>query len=79
MTSGGEAFKIALSGCSLRRSVFIMLVVGNILNIINQGEIVIHGGKVEWVKGLLTFIVPFCVSTFSVWGSLLESRKNTCG
>lgn len=73
--TGLEACKCALSGSRLRRSLFIMFVVGSILNIINQGEMIIQDGHVEWIKGVLTFLVPFCVSSFSVWGSLLEDTE----
>ncbi len=73
--TGTEALRLALTGRRLRRSLFVMLVVGSILNVINQGEIIFYGGAVAWIKGILTFIVPFCVSTYSARGSVLESAK----
>lgn len=75
--TGAEALRLALSGRRLLRSLCVMLVVGSILNIINQGEIIFYGGEIAWIKGILTFIVPFCVSTFSARGSVLESARET--
>ena len=73
--TGIEAVRIALSGRRLWRSLGVMVVVGSILNIINQGEIFFTDGTVEWVKGIVTFLVPFCVSTYSARGSILESSS----
>lgn len=47
-----------------RRSLFTAIVVGTILNLINQGDALVTGGHVVIPKLLLTYCVPFCVSTF---------------
>ncbi len=57
----------ALQPALLRRSIIIALVVGTLLNVINQGE-VFFSLEVDIVKVVLTYLVPFCVSTIS--GSL---------
>lgn len=49
-----------------RRSLCIALVVGTILNVINQGDAIFGGGQVSWFKALLTFCVPYAVSTYGV-------------
>lgn len=46
---------------SLRTS----LVVGTVLNIINQGHLVAAGLPVSAVHAALNFVVPFCVATYS--------------
>ena len=47
-----------------RRSFFVALVVGTVLNLINQGDALLAGGPINWTKILLTFGVPYCVSTY---------------
>src|SRR4249920_4005227 len=40
------------------------LVVGTILNLINQGDALFGPGPINWVKVLLTYLVPYTVSTY---------------
>jgi hypothetical protein len=47
-----------------RRSFFVALVVGAILNLINQGDALFARRALDWVKIILTFAVPYCVSTY---------------
>jgi hypothetical protein len=49
------------------------LVVGSVLTAINQGTLIVAGDfprSLMW-KIPLTYLVPFCVST---WGALVNSR-----
>lgn len=59
-----EACHCALSGGVPRRSLGVTIVVGTILNVINQGDALLGGAPVNWVTVLLTFAVPYCVSTY---------------
>lgn len=54
----------ALSGGVPRRSLRVALVVGALLNLINQGDTLLAGLAPNWIKLILTFIVPYCVSTY---------------
>jgi hypothetical protein len=47
-----------------RRAFWVMIVVGTILNLINQGDAIVTGGPVHIAKMLLTFAVPYCVATY---------------
>ena len=47
-----------------RRSFLVALLVGTLLNAINQGDVLLDGGKVDMVKMLLTYAVPYCVATY---------------
>lgn len=47
-----------------RRAFWVMVVVGTILNLINQGDAIVTGGRVDAVKLLLTYAVPYCVATY---------------
>jgi hypothetical protein len=42
----------------------VALVVGTILNLINQGDALLAGRRLDLVKLALTFIVPYFVSTY---------------
>lgn len=49
------------------QAIKIALVVGAILNIINQGDFILHMNfeHINFFKMGLTFLVPFCVSTYT--------------
>jgi hypothetical protein len=47
-----------------RRSLMAALVVGTILNLINQGDALFGGRPLDWLKLGLTYIVPYCVATY---------------
>jgi hypothetical protein len=46
-----------------RRAFYVALVVGTVLNVINQGDALIAGQPLDWLKMVLTYLVPYCVST----------------
>ncbi len=75
---GGQVLKCL--PCSLmhwpmiRRSFLTALVVGTILTLLNQGNIILDGSwktDLYW-KTPLTYCVPFLVAT---WGALTNSRR----
>ena len=43
----------------------VAIVVGTILNIINQGGRLLDGLQPSWIHVLLNYIVPYCVSGYS--------------
>ena len=47
-----------------RRSLAVALVVGAILNLINQGDSILGRGDVDLTKAILTFLVPYGVATY---------------
>lgn len=55
------ACRPAIAGAALRVS----LVVGVALNVINQGSSLLDGQAFDWGHGLLNFLVPYCVSSYS--------------
>jgi len=59
----------------LKRALLVSIVVGTVLNIINQGQSVWEGKPVVWINVLLTYIVPFCVSLYSGAVSMLEAAR----
>jgi hypothetical protein len=47
-----------------RRSLFAALIVGTVLNLINQGDVFFGDGKLNVAKIVLTYAVPYCVATY---------------
>jgi hypothetical protein len=47
-----------------RRSFLVALIVGTILNLINQGDTLFAGHQLNFAKIILTFAVPYCVATY---------------
>ena len=55
------------------RFLVIALVVGTLLNCINQGDVMMAGRQPDYFKLLLTYFVPYCVAVVSAW---LATREN---
>ena len=68
------ALKKALSGRYLTRAIVAALIVGTVLNLINQGDALLAGNPIEHGKALLTYLVPFCVTTYGAWSALSSAR-----
>ena len=47
-----------------KRSLVVALVVGTILDLINQGDALVAGTRLNLTKLVLTFIVPYAVATY---------------
>lgn len=46
-------------------AVKVSIVVGTILNVINQGGRLVDGLSLSWFHVLLNYLVPYCVSSYS--------------
>ncbi|MBS3848581.1 nitrate/nitrite transporter NrtS [Devosia sp. BSSL-BM10] len=57
----------ALSPQVLRKSLLVAFIVGSVLNLINQGDAMMSGQGVSVFKIVLTYCVPFLVSTYGAW------------
>jgi hypothetical protein len=62
-----------------RRSVTLAVIVGTIINLINQGDALIGGTHVNLFKIGLTYCVPYAVSTYAAvsYRLALEARRKT--
>jgi hypothetical protein len=71
-----EALRICFKREHLRRTVKIALVVGTILTLINQLDVILKGDatSITWVKAGLNYCVPFIVSNL---GLLAGKRAET--
>jgi hypothetical protein len=63
MQAWRAAVTLAFSADIMCRAVVVALVVGLLLNLINQCDALIAGRPLNWWKLILTFLVPYCVST----------------
>ena len=62
-----------------KRSLKVALLVGTILTAINQGDLIMAGtlAQESYWKVILTYIVPFCVSTFAGVSATLHHEDQT--
>lgn len=54
----------AISGGVPRRSLYVALLVGTVLNLINQGDAFLGLVPINWLKLVLTYCVPYAVCTY---------------
>lgn len=59
------------SRSSLSKCVPIALFVGTVLSLVNQGSVLFGGTAttVTWIRVVVNFLVPFCVSSAGFYGS----------
>jgi hypothetical protein len=62
--SASKALRYAMQGGVPGRSLRVALVVGTVLTLINQGDAILATARVDWLKALLTYAVPYAVSTY---------------
>lgn len=93
MSSAGDAFRRTFAGPSVRRSLLLALVIGTLLNAINQGPEILSGRSPVWWKLILTYFVPFAVASYGSYpafrsadekgrparGALEPSHLRACG
>ncbi len=68
--------EVAFSGSLVKRSLNTSLVVGSILNLINQGQVIWGDADIVWGSLLLTYLVPYFVSTYSGALSVLHQQQH---
>lgn len=66
-----DALRTVFSGRILKQSIVVAVVVGTILNIINQGD-AFMSGEINLLKALLTYTVPFCVASFGAYSAITD-------
>ena len=58
-----------------RRSLWVALVVGTILNLINQGDVLLSRQRLDFPKLALTYVVPYFVSTYGAVSFRLHAAR----
>ena len=71
-----EWLRIATRRDIVTRSSKVAMIVGTILIAINYGDRLISGAVLpnEWMKMMLTFCVPYCVSTYASVSAVLSAK-----
>lgn len=64
--------RLCLSNGVPRRSLIVAVIVGTILNLINQGDGLLGRAPIDWTRLILTYMVPYCVSTYGAVSALLS-------
>ena len=70
------ASRYAVSDGVPRRSFYVALIVGTLLNLINQGDALLGAGSVIWLKVVLTYFVPYLVCTYGSVSSRLRTARS---
>lgn len=72
-----EALRICMQREHLRRTARIALVVGTILTLINQADVIAAGDAVTvtWVKAGANYVVPFVVSNLGLLAGKRAERE----
>jgi hypothetical protein len=61
----------------VRRSFVLAVIVGTILNLINQGDALLGGTHLVAWKIALTYCVPYCVATYGAVTARLDHMKRS--
>ena len=69
MAPAHEALRRTFSPAAIRRALVVALVIGTVLNLINQGDALVHGRPLVMWKLLLTYFVPFAVASYGAWSA----------
>lgn len=70
MASPREALRQTFATPIIKRSLVVAVVVGTVLNAINQGPEIWHGEDVVVWKLAMTYCVPFLVASYGAWSAL---------
>ena len=73
MSSRREALRRTFAGASVRRSLIVALIIGTVLNAINQGPEILSGDWPIWWKLVLTYFVPFAVASYGSYAAFRSS------
>ncbi len=71
----GSLWRALLRPYILTSSIRVALVVGMLLNVINQGSVFLNGEGISWSQVVLNFLVPFCVASYSAARNEIERNK----
>jgi len=69
------ACRCAVSDGVPRRSLIVALVVGTVLNLINQGDALLGAMPINWFKIILTYFVPYAVATYGAVSFQLRNMR----
>lgn len=65
---------VACSGKIVKSAFRIALVVGTVLNFVNQGDYILMGDGISWPHVVLNYLVPYCVASYSAAKNEMSPR-----
>lgn len=71
--------RVAVADGVPRRSLYVAIVVGTVLNLINQGDALLAGESLDYLKLVLTYAVPYLVATYGAVTMCLHARRGAQG
>ena len=72
--------ELIFGGGTPKKAFYTALVVGTILTMINHGDLLVNGQFPSAIKVILTYITPFCVTTWgAATGKLAAHRAQLAG
>ena len=66
--------QLATSRHVAKNALKIALVVGSLLNLINNAQNILEGGNIPWAGVLLNFVIPYCVASYSAAKNEISRR-----
>lgn len=75
MTFLGTLFQTAFRPSIVEAAIKVAIVVGTILNLINQGGRLIDGVPLSWFHVGMNYLVPYCVSSYSAARNEMRHRE----
>lgn len=60
----------------VRNALKIALVVGTLLNLINQAEPILENNGINWLEFFLNYLIPYCVASYSAAKNQLTQEIN---
>ena len=69
--------EIAVSSSVVKRAIIVSIIVGTALNLINQGSALVNFEQINLVKLLLTYLVPYSVTTYTATAMKVEFQIGT--
>ena len=76
ITNAAKPFhRLLLDPVTVRRAIKVSLVIGTLLVLINQGDVIMAGAMPPIWKILLTYLVPYGVSSYSTAALLRDTAR----
>jgi len=69
-------FVTAMSRHIVSSSLKITLVVGTVLNLVNQSGFMLHEADISWLHLILNYLVPYCVASYSAVKNEIDLKEN---
>jgi hypothetical protein len=69
VASRRDALGRTFAAASVRRSLAVAIIIGTVLNAINQGPEILGGQLPVWWKLILTYFVPFAVASYGSYAA----------